>query len=87
MLGRENLISREEVERLQELRGTYGIKAPAPICAGSGLPRPDSRRGRSGQGDDADLSDGSGAGRDRVAARAGLVDAHRRRRRRGDESR
>src|SRR5438270_9161183 len=33
MLGRENLISREEVKRLQELRGTYGIKAPAPICA------------------------------------------------------
>ncbi len=32
MLGRENLISREEVARLQELRGTYGIKAPAPIC-------------------------------------------------------
>jgi L-fuculose-phosphate aldolase len=33
MLGRENLISREEVMRLQELRGTYGINAPAPICA------------------------------------------------------
>jgi len=33
MLGRENLISREEVNRLQGLRGTYGIKAPAPICA------------------------------------------------------
>jgi L-fuculose-phosphate aldolase len=33
MLGRENLISREEVMRLQELRGAYGIKAPAPICA------------------------------------------------------
>jgi L-fuculose-phosphate aldolase len=33
MLGRENLLSREEVMRLQELRGTYGIKAPAPICA------------------------------------------------------
>src|SRR5204863_4912938 len=33
MLGRENLISREEVERLQGLRGSYGIKAPAPICA------------------------------------------------------
>jgi len=32
MLGGENLISREEVMRLQELRGTYGIKAPAPIC-------------------------------------------------------
>jgi L-fuculose-phosphate aldolase len=33
ILGRENLISRNEVLRLQELRGTYGIKAPAPICA------------------------------------------------------
>jgi L-fuculose-phosphate aldolase len=33
LLGRENLITREEVERLQGLRGTYGIKAPAPICA------------------------------------------------------
>ena len=33
MLGRENLISREEVVRLQGLRDTYGIKAPAPICA------------------------------------------------------
>jgi len=33
LLGRENLIAREEVMRLQELRGTYGIKAPAPICA------------------------------------------------------
>jgi len=33
MLGRENLLSRDEVGRLQELRGTYGIKAPAPICA------------------------------------------------------
>ncbi len=32
-LGRENLLSREEVHRLQELRGNYGIKAPAPICA------------------------------------------------------
>jgi L-fuculose-phosphate aldolase len=33
LLGRENLLAREEVDRLQELRGTYGIKAPAPICA------------------------------------------------------
>ena len=32
LLGNENLIAREEVARLQELRGTYGIKAPAPIC-------------------------------------------------------
>src|SRR6267378_8093939 len=33
LLGRENLISREEVERLQSLRGMYGIAAPAPVCA------------------------------------------------------
>src|SRR3984893_11763660 len=32
LLGRENLIAREEVARLQQLRGTYGIMAPAPIC-------------------------------------------------------
>ena len=32
LLGNENLIAREEVERLQALRGTYGIQAPAPIC-------------------------------------------------------
>ncbi len=33
LLGRENLIAREEVVRLQGLRGTYGVQAPAPICA------------------------------------------------------
>jgi L-fuculose-phosphate aldolase len=32
MLGREHLISRDEVERLQGLRGFYGIPAPAPLC-------------------------------------------------------
>jgi L-fuculose-phosphate aldolase len=32
LLGRENVLSREEVERLQALRGSYGIAAPAPIC-------------------------------------------------------
>ena len=31
-LGRERLLSREEVLRLQALRGSYGIAAPAPIC-------------------------------------------------------
>jgi len=31
-LGREHLLSREEVDRLQALRGSYGIAAPAPIC-------------------------------------------------------
>ena len=37
-LGGENLISREEVVRLQALRGTYGIKAPAPICPDPDVP-------------------------------------------------
>jgi L-fuculose-phosphate aldolase len=37
-LGRENLISREEVVRLQGLRGTYGIQAPAPICLDPDVP-------------------------------------------------
>src|ERR671912_2202596 len=37
-LGRENLLSRQEVHRLQELRGNYGIKAPAPICADGSQP-------------------------------------------------
>ena len=31
-LGRERLLSREEVTRLQGLRNRYGIAAPAPIC-------------------------------------------------------
>src|SRR5207253_8557922 len=33
LLGGENLISRKEVDRLQGLRGMYGIASPAPICA------------------------------------------------------
>jgi L-fuculose-phosphate aldolase len=33
LLGGENLLAREEVSRLQGLRDTYGIKAPAPICS------------------------------------------------------
>jgi L-fuculose-phosphate aldolase len=32
MLGGERLLSREEVVRLQGLRGRYGITSPAPIC-------------------------------------------------------
>jgi L-fuculose-phosphate aldolase len=32
-LGREHLLSRDEVTRLQGLRGMYGISSPAPICA------------------------------------------------------
>jgi L-fuculose-phosphate aldolase len=40
-LGRENLLSRGEVDRLQGLRGMYGIASPAPICTdGTGLPAP-----------------------------------------------
>lgn len=31
-LGREHVLSRGEVLRLQELREVYGISAPAPIC-------------------------------------------------------
>jgi L-fuculose-phosphate aldolase len=33
LLGRERVLSREEVDRLQGLRTSYGIAAPAPICA------------------------------------------------------
>jgi len=32
LLGREHVLSREEVGRLQGLRGSYGIASPAPIC-------------------------------------------------------
>jgi L-fuculose-phosphate aldolase len=32
LLGRERVLSREEVLRLQGLRGMYGIASPAPIC-------------------------------------------------------
>jgi L-fuculose-phosphate aldolase len=32
LLGREHLLSRDEVERLQGLRGMYGIASPAPVC-------------------------------------------------------
>jgi L-fuculose-phosphate aldolase len=32
MLGGERLLSRQEVDRLQGMRGRYGIAAPAPIC-------------------------------------------------------
>ena len=33
LLGGERVLSREEVVKLQDLRGRYGIAAPAPICA------------------------------------------------------
>jgi L-fuculose-phosphate aldolase len=36
LLGGENLISRGEVERLQGLRGMYGIASPAPLCTDPG---------------------------------------------------
>jgi L-fuculose-phosphate aldolase len=36
MLGGERLLSREEVFRLEGLRGSYGIAAPAPICPDPG---------------------------------------------------
>ena len=39
-LGREHLLSREEVDRLQQLRGTYGIASPAPICPDPGTGEP-----------------------------------------------
>jgi L-fuculose-phosphate aldolase len=40
-LGRERVLSRDEVERLQGLRGMYGIAAPAPICADDAMPAAD----------------------------------------------
>src|SRR5689334_2832193 len=33
LLGGERLLSRDEVTRLEGLRGKYGIASPAPICA------------------------------------------------------
>ena len=33
MLGGERLLSKDEVLRLQGLRGMYGISSPAPICS------------------------------------------------------
>ncbi len=32
LLGREHVLARDEVERLQGLRGRYGISSPATIC-------------------------------------------------------
>ena len=90
-LGGENLISREEVMRLQALRGTYGIKAPAPICLDPDVPA----AGQSGQvvvtADDATcqtVQAPEGAGMRLVPD---LIEAHRRasgegRRAAGDEA-
>jgi L-fuculose-phosphate aldolase len=41
LLGREHVLSREEVARLQGLRGSYGIAAPAPICPDPAVSPPD----------------------------------------------
>jgi L-fuculose-phosphate aldolase len=41
LLDREHLISREEVDRLQGLRGFYGIPAPAPLCTDPSQPQGD----------------------------------------------
>lgn len=38
LLGREHLLSRDEVERLQGLRGRYGIASPAAICTDPAVP-------------------------------------------------
>jgi hypothetical protein len=43
LLGGERLLSKEEVLRLQGLRGMYGVASPAPICADP----PDAAPGRS----------------------------------------
>jgi L-fuculose-phosphate aldolase len=40
-LGREHLLSRTEVDRLQGLRGMYGIASPAPICTDETTAPPD----------------------------------------------
>jgi L-fuculose-phosphate aldolase len=36
MLGRERVLTRDEVLRLQDLRGTYGIASAGPICIDEG---------------------------------------------------
>src|SRR6266545_3496550 len=38
LLGREHLLSRDEVQRLQGLRGMYGIASPAPVCTDESTP-------------------------------------------------
>lgn len=79
-LGRERLLSREEVLRLQALRGTYGIAAPAPICPespGSSAPDAAQRGGRDCQALQAPSAPGQRlvAG-DAVAAPAAPGDDH-----------
>ena len=49
LLGGERLLSRQEVDRLQGLRGMYGIASPAPICPPDASARaPQGRLGRRG---------------------------------------
>jgi L-fuculose-phosphate aldolase len=38
LLGGERLLTAQEVERLQALRGSYGIASPAPICVDGDSP-------------------------------------------------
>jgi L-fuculose-phosphate aldolase len=54
-LGGENLISRQEVDRLQGLRDFYGIRSPAPICTDPAMAGSD---GATCQFVDAPASDG-----------------------------
>jgi len=54
-LGGENLISRQEVDRLQGLRDFYGIRSPAPICTDPAMADSD---GATCQFVDAPASDG-----------------------------
>ena len=68
MLGGERLLSRDEVTRLEKLRGSYGIAAPAPICPEPSAADPARLPGRAG----ARLAVGRAAGPDgRRAAAAG----------------
>ena len=64
LLGGERLLSREEVTRLQALRGTYGIAAPAPFC---GI---EADGGSSGGGGAAAVAGSSGEGAPPGAAAA-----------------
>ena len=63
LLGGERLLSREEVTRLQSLRGTYGIAAPAPFCGieADGGPAADGRSGLGNASSGGGTSSGGGA--------------------------
>jgi L-fuculose-phosphate aldolase len=45
LLGGERMLSREEVNRLQDLRGMYGIASPAQICTVNGDRQTEATRG------------------------------------------